>query len=448
MDNNPVYPFVDLYNIFNLYDADSINDLNQHLTHYPDYQWTLVNKYTFNNPLLTNILKNAIDVNRERIDYWLERKPGLINSIHSFYHDFIAAKDAIQKETEMGLIPVEVSEEKYVALFVRYFPVILLKLGVMDDSSDETVNELINEIGLVDPNNSEKYFPLFLPFEDGRIDLDTIEEIIYPEDNYDDEEEGPEEPKVMEGTVSLESYYPSIKKVLEDTLNEFNNKVDLKPIEELINNRFNSLEEKLEQKNKEPLYDEVEVLELQNNIASLTEQINDLENDLEEKESLIENLQGTIKELSDEANNKSEDDVAQIGVLEGEITNLRTELDTRMENESKLRQEVDHLRSQLDNMSNNSNDEELRRENNELKEVIKKLNFEKNKLSTENTLLKDAVNNRKINNDNFAPPIVEKVNESANNNLAGQVLRANNNTPTIDENDENIKRLNRFFNKY
>ena len=99
-------------------------------------------------------------------------------------------------------------------------------------------------------------------------------------------------------------------------------------------------------------------------------------------------------------------------------------------------------------MTNNSNDEELRRENNELKEVIKKLNFEKNKLSTENTLLKDAVNNRKINNDNFAPPIVEKVNESANNNLAGQVLRANNNTPTIDENDENIKRLNRFFNKY
>ena len=448
MDNNPVYPFVDLYNIFNLYDADSINDLNQHLTHYPDYQWALVNKYTFNIPLLTNILKNAIDVNRERIDYWLEKKPGLINSIHSFYHDFITAKDAIQKETEMGLIPVEVSEEKYVALFVRYFPVILLKLGVMDDSSDETVNELINEIGLVDPNNSEKYFPLFLPFEDGRIDLDTIEEVIYPEDNYDDDEEGPEEPKVMEGTISLESYYPSIKKVLEDTLDKFNNKVDLKSIEELINNRFNSLEEKLEQKNKEPLYDEVEVLELQNNIASLTEQINDLENDLEEKESLIENLQGTIKELSDETNNKSEDDVAQIGVLEGEITNLRTELDTRMENESKLRQEVDHLRSQLDNINNNSNDEELRRENNELKEVIKKLNFEKNKLSTENTLLKDAVNNRKINNDNFAPPIVEKVNESANNNLAGQVLRANNNTPTIDENDENIKRLNRFFNKY
>jgi hypothetical protein len=448
MDNNPVYPFVDLYNIFNLYDADSINDLNQHLTHYPDYQWTLVNKYTFNIPLLTNILKNAIDVNSERIDYWLEKKPGLINSIHSFYHDFITAKDAIQKETEMGLIPVEVSEEKYVALFVRYFPVILLKLGVMDDSSDETVNELINEIGLVDPNNSEIYFPLFLPFEDGRIDLDTVEEVIYPEDNYDDEKEGPEEPKVMEGTISLESYYPSIKKVLEDTLNEFNNKVDLKSIEDLINNRFNSLEEKLEQKNREPLYDEVEVLELQNNIASLTEQINDLENDLEEKESLIENLQGTIKELSDEANNKSEDDVAQIGVLEGEITNLRTELDTRMENESKLRQEVDHLKSQLDNMSNNSNDEELRRENNELKEVIKKLNFEKNKLSTENTLLKDAVNNRKINNDNFAPPIVEKVNESANNNLAGQVLRANNNTPTIDENDENIKRLNRFFNKY
>jgi PREDICTED: similar to centromere protein E len=448
MDNNPVYPFVDLYNIFNLYDADSINDLNQHLTHYPDYQWALVNKYTFNIPILTNILKNAIDDNRERIDYWLEKKPGLINSIHSFYHDFITAKDAIQKETEMGLIPVEVSEEKYVALFVRYFPVILLKLGVMDDSSDETVNELINEIGLVDPNNSEKYFPLFLPFEDGRIDLDTVEEVIYPEDNYDDEEEGPEEPKVMEGTISLESYYPSIKKVLEDTLNEFNNKVDLRPIEELINNRFNSLEEKLEQKNKEPLYDEVEVLELQNNMASLTEQINDLENDLEEKESLIENLQGTIKELSDEANNKSEDDVAQIGVLEGEITNLRTELDTRMENESKLRQEVDHLRSQLDNINNNSNDEELRRENNELKEVIKKLNFEKNKLSTENTLLKDAVNNRKINNDNFAPPIVEKVNESANNNLAGQVLRANNNTPTIDENDENIKRLNRFFNKY
>ena len=448
MVNNPVYPFVDLYNIFNLYDADSINDLNQHLTHYPDYQWALVNKYTFNIPLLTNILKNAIDVNRERIDYWLEKKPGLINSIHSFYHDFITAKDAIQKETEMGLIPVEVSEEKYVALFVRYFPVILLKLGVMDDSSDETVNELINEIGLVDPNNSEKYFPLFLPFEDGKIDLDTIEEVIYPEDNYDDDEEGPEEPKVMEGTINLESYYPSIKKVLEDTLDKFNNKVDLKSIEELINDRFNSLEEKLEQKNKEPLYDEVEVLELQNNIASLTEQINDLENDLEEKESLIENLQGTIKELSDEANNKSEDDVAQIGVLEGEITNLRTELDTRMENESKLRQEVDHLRSQLDNLTNNSNDEELRRENNELKEVIKKLNFEKNKLSTENTLLKDAVNNRKINNDNFAPPIVEKVNESANNKLAGQVLRANNNTPTIDENDENIKRLNRFFNKY
>lgn len=448
MDNNPVYPFVDLYNIFNLYDADSINDLNQHLTHYPDYQWTLVNKYTFSIPLLTDILKNAIDVNRERIDYWLEKKPGLINSIHSFYHDFITAKDAIQKETEMGLIPVEVSEEKYVALFVRYFPVILLKLGVMDDSSDETVDELINEIGLVDPNNSEKYFPLFLPFEDGRIDLDTIEEIIYPEDNYDDEEEGPEEPKVMEGTISLESYYTAIKKVLEDTLDKFNNKIDLKSIEELINDRFSSLEEKLEQKNKEPLYDEVEVLELQNNIASLTEQINDLENDLEEKESLIENLQGTIKELSDEVNNKSEDDVAQIGVLEGEITNLRTELDTRMENESKLRQEVDHLRSQLDNMNNNSNDEELRRENNELKEAIKKLNFEKNKLSTENTLLKDAVNNRKINNDNFAPPIVEKVNESANNNLAGQVLRANNNTPTIDENDENIKRLNRFFNKY
>lgn len=448
MDNNPVYPFVDLYNIFNLYDADSINDLNQHLTHYPDYQWTLVNKYTFNIPLLTNILKNSIEVNRERIDYWLEKKPGLINSIHSFYHDFIAAKDAIQKETDMELLPVNVSEEKYVALFVRYFPVILLKLGVMDDSSDETIDALINEIGLVDPNNSEKYFPLFLPFEDGRIDLDTIEEIIYPEDNYDDEEEGSEEPKVMEGTISLESYYPSIKKVLEDTLNEFNNKVDIRPIEELINNRFNSLEEKLEQKNKEPLYDEVEVLELQNNIASLTEQINDLESDLEEKESLIENLQGTIKELSDEANNKSEDDIAQIGVLEGEITNLRTELDTRMENESKLRQEVDHLRSQLDNINNNSNDEELRRENNELKEVIKKLNFEKNKLSTENTLLKDAVNNRKINNDNFAPPIVEKVNESANNNLAGQVLRANNNTPTIDENDENIKRLNRFFNKY
>ena len=446
MDNNPVYPFVDLYNIFNLYDADSINDLNQHLTHYPDYQWTLVNKYTFNTPLLTNILKNAIDVNRERIDYWLERKPGLINSIHSFYHDFITAKDAIQKETEMELLPVNVSEEKYVALFVRYFPVILLKLGILDDSSDETIDTLINEMGFKDPRNNEIYFPLFLPFEDDQIDLEAIEEVIYPEDDYD--EEGPEEPKVMEGTISLESYYPSIKKVLEDTLNEFNNKVDLKLIEELINNRFNSLEEKLEQKNKEPLYDEVEVLELQNNIASLTEQINDLENDIEEKESLIENLQGTIKELSDEANNKSEDDIAQIGVLEGEITNLRTELDTRMENESKLRQEVDHLRSQLDNMSNNSNNEELIRENNELKEVIKKLNFEKNKLSTENTLLKDAVNNRKINNDNFAPPIVEKVNESANNNLAGQVLRANNNTPTIDENDENIKRLNRFFNKY
>lgn len=446
MDNNPVYPFVDLYNIFNLYDADSINDLNQHLTHYPDYQWALVNKYTFNIPLLTNILKNAIDVNRERIDYWLEKKPGLINSIHSFYHDFITAKDAIQKETDMELLPVNVSEEKYVALFVRYFPVILLKLGIMDDSSDETIDTLINEMGFKDPRNNEIYFPLFLPFEDDQIDLEAIEEIIYPEDDYEEEE--PEEPKVMEGTISLESYYPSIRKVIEDTLNRFNNKVDLKLIEELINDRFNSLEEKLEQKNKEPLYDEVEVLELQNNIASLTEQINDLENDLEEKESLIENLQGTIKELSDEANNKSEDDIAQIGVLEGEITNLRTELDTRMENESKLRQEVDHLRSQLDNMSNNSNDEELRRENNELKEVIKKLNFEKNKLSTENTLLKDAVNNRKINNDNFAPPIVEKVNESANNNLAGQVLRANNNTPTIDENDENIKRLNRFFNKY
>lgn len=448
MDNNSVYlayPFIDFYNIFNLYNADSINDLNQHLARYPNYQWTLVNKYTFNIPVLTTILKNAINVNRENIDFWLEKKPGLINSIHSFYHDFIAAKDAIQKETDMGLIPVEVSEEKYVALFVRYFPVILLKLGILDDSSDETVDELINEMGLEDPNNSEKYFPLFLPFEDGKIDLDTIEEVLHSEE---DEEEDYTEPKVMEGTVSLETYYTAIKNVIEDTLNEFNNKVDLKPIEELINNRFNSLEEKLEQKNKEPLYDEVEVLELQNNIASLTEQINDLESDLEEKESLIENLQGTIKELSDEANNVSEDDVAQIGVLEGEVTNLRTELDTRMENESKLRQEVDRLRSQLDNMANNSNDEELRRENNELKEVIKKLNFEKNKLSTENTLLKDAVNNRKINNDNFAPPIVEKVNESANNNLAGQVLRANNNTPTIDENDENIKRLNRFFNKY
>ena len=249
MDNNPVYPFVDLYNIFNLYDADSINDLNQHLTYYPDYQWALVNKYTFNTPLLTNILKNAIDVNRERIDYWLERKPRLINSIHSFYHDFITAKDAIQKETEMELLPVNVSEEKYVALFVRYFPVILLKLGILDDSSVETIDALIKEMGFKDPRNNEIYFPLFLPFEDDQIDLEAIEEVIYPEDDYDEEE--PEEPKVMEGTISLESYCPSIRKVLEDTLNEFNNKVDLKPIEELINDRFNSLEEKLEQKNRE-----------------------------------------------------------------------------------------------------------------------------------------------------------------------------------------------------
>ena len=231
----------------------------------------------------------------------------------------------------MELLPVNVSEEKYVALFVRYFPVILLKLGILDDSSDETVDALINEMGFKDPRNNEIYFPLFLPFEDDQIDLEAIEEVIYPEDDYDEEE--PEEPKVMEGTINLETYYTAIKDVIEDTLNKFDNKVDLKPIEELINNRFNSLEEKLEQKNKEPLYDEVEVLELQNNIASLTEQINNLENDLEEKESLIENLQETIKELSDEANNKSEDDVAQVGVLEGEITNLRTELDTRMENE-------------------------------------------------------------------------------------------------------------------
>ena len=76
MDNNPVYPFVDLYNIFNLYDADSINDLNQHLAHYPDYQWALVNKYTFKIPLLTVILKNAIEVNRERL---LARKKTRIN---------------------------------------------------------------------------------------------------------------------------------------------------------------------------------------------------------------------------------------------------------------------------------------------------------------------------------------------------------------------------------
>lgn len=439
MDNNPVYPFVDLYNIFNLYDADSINDLNQHLTHYPDYQWALVNKYTFKIPLLTNILKNAIDVNRERIDYWLERKPGLINSIHSFYHDFIAAKDAIEKETDMELIPVNVSEEKYVALFVRYFPVILLKLGIVDDSSDETIDELINEIGFIDPNDSKRYFPLFLPFEDGKIDLETIEEVIYPEDDYDDEEDDSEnDPKT----------YPTreTQTLLQGLLTEKVFGIAIDDLKEYIKEKISYVNERLEKVSLEE--NDEKIIDLKEKIDSLDLEIADLKDEIKEKEALIENLQGTIKELSDEANSKSEDDVAQIGVLEGEITNLRTELDTRMENESKLRQELDRLRSQLDTMANNSNDEELRRENNELKEVIKKLNFEKNKLSTENTLLKDAVNNRKINNDNFAPPIVEKVNESANNNLAGQVLRANNNTPTIDENDENIKRLNRFFNKY
>lgn len=440
MEDNLVYPFLDLYNIFNLYDADSINDLNQHLQKYPEYKWVLVNKNTFRVPVLQTILRNAINVNRDKIDYWLEKKPGLINSIHSFYNNFISTKNGIKKETEMGMLTLDSSKEKYVDLFIRYFPIILLKLGILDDSSDETIDELIKEMGWEDPNG-ESYVALLLPFENNMLDVEAIEEVIDTNDDYEkQEEETPiNDPK---------PYHTLIEEILKDILQKYNYEEVLKEVvalKESVDTRLSIIEEKLNTPVEDTGIDHEEITELNNQLELQQREIEDLKNELLDKISTINELQDTIQELQEKET--TEDVTAQIGVLEGEVTNLRTELDTRMETESHLRQEIDSLREQLKNVPD-SNNEELLKENQELKDVIKRLNFDKNKLSTENTLLKDAVHNRKIDNDNFAPPIVEKVDEEANNNLAAQVLRANNNTPTIDENDENIKRLNRFFNNF
>ena len=433
MNDNLIYPFLEQYDVFNLYDADSINNLTQHFQNYPNYKWALIHKNNFNIPVLETILKNAISVNTDKIDYWIEKKPGLINSVHSFYGNFISAKNAIKEETDLSLLTLDDSKEKYVDLFIRYFPIILLKLGTLDDNSEETVNELINEMGWEDPNGN-KCMPVFLPYDNDTLDLETILEVIDENDNYD-EDDGEDEPK---------TYHPEETQTLlqDGLLTEKVFGVAIDDLKEYIMEKVSYINERLEKVSLEE--NSEKIVDLKEKIDSLDLEIADLKDEIEEKDSLIENLQKSIVELSEEEDTRTEDTTAHIGALEGEITNLRTELDTRMETESNLRQEIDRLNEQLASNSTNINTEELQKENNELKEVVKKLNFEKNKLSTENTLLKDAVNNRKINNDNFAPPIVEKVNENANNNLAGQVLRANNNTPTI---DENIKRLNRFFNK-
>lgn len=442
MEDNIVYPFLDLYNIFNLYDADSINDLNQHLQKYPDYKWVLVNKDTFKIPVLQTILRNAINVNRDKIDYWLDKKPGLINSIHSFYNNFISTKNGIKKETEMGMLTLELSKEKYVDLFIRYFPIILLKLGILDDSYDETIDELINEMGWEDPKGG-RFVALLLPFENNSLDVEAIEEVI---DTNDDFEEQEEETPINDDP---KAYHPPIEDILKDLMQKYNYEEVLKEIvalKESVDVRLSIIEEKLSTPSEDTGIDHEEITELNNQLDLQLREIEDLKNELTNKISTINELQDTIEELQEKET--SEDVTAQIGVLEGEVTNLRTELDTRMETESNLRQEIDSLREQLNRVPESNNNEELLKENQELKDVIKRLNFEKNKLSTENTLLRDAVHNRKIDNDNFAPPIVEKVDEEANNNLAAQVLKANNNTPTIDENDENIKRLNRFFNNF
>lgn len=441
MNEELTYTFLDQYEIFNLYDADSINNLTQHLQNYPDYKWALIHKDNFDIPVLEIILKNAATVNIVKIDYWLEKKPGLINSIHSFYGNFISSKNALQEETTLGLLTPDLSQEKYIDLFIRYFPIILLKLGTLDDNSIETIDEFIEEIGWEDPER-KKYVPLFLPFENDKLDLETILEVIDPNDKFDEEDE-PEEEK-----SSPQPYYPNLEEIMTNVLKNYNYENILKAISSVKNSleeRLISIEEKLNTDDLSGI-DHEEITELNTQLEYYTKRVEELNDELSERDSTIKELHDTLQEL--DKNLPSEDTTAQVGALQNEITNLRTELDTRMENESQLRQEIDSLKSQINNNISDINTEELLKENNELKEAIKKINYEKNKLSTENTLLKDAVNNRKINNENFAPPIVEKVDETANNNLAGIVLRESNNTPTIDENDENIKRLNRFFKNF
>lgn len=441
MNEELTYTFLEQYDVFNLYDADSINNLTQHLQNYPNYKWALIHKDNFNIPVLETILKNAATVNIVKIDYWLEKKPGLINSIHSFYSNFISSKNALQEETMLGLLTLESSQEKYIDLFIRYFPIILLKLGTLDNNSIETINEFIEEIGWEDTER-KKYVPLFLPFENNQLDLETILEVIDPNDKFDEDEEPEEE------VSNPQPYYPDLAEIMTNVLRSYNHENILQEISSMKNSleeRLMSIEEKLNTNDVSGI-DHEEITELNNQLESYIKEVEELNTELSERDSTIKELQDTLQELNN--NLPSEDTTAQMGALQNEITNLRTELDTRMENESQLRQEIDSLRSQMNTNTYDINTEELLKENNELKEAIKKINYEKNKLSTENTLLKDAVNNRKINNENFAPPIVEKVDETANNNLAGIVLRENNNTPTIDENDENIKRLNRFFKNF
>ena len=441
MNEELTYTFLDQYDVFNLYDADSINNLTQHLQNYPDYKWALIHKDSFDIPVLEMILRNAATVNIVKIDYWLNKKPGLINSIHSFYGNFISSKNALQEETMLGLLTLELSKEKYIDLFIRYFPIIMLKLGTLDDNSFETINEFIEEIGWEDTER-KKYIPLFLPFENNQLDLETILEVIDPNDKFDEDKEPEEE------VSDPQPYYPNLAEIMTNVLKNYNYENILKGIssnQKSLEERLTSIEEKLNTNNI-PDIDHEEITELNNQLESYIKEVEELNTELSEKDVLIKELQDTIQELN--SNLPQEDTTAQVGVLQDEITNLRTELDTRMETESQLRQEIDSLKLQINNNTSDINTEELLKENNELKEAIKKINYEKNKLSTENTLLKDAVNNRKINNENFAPPIVEKVDETANNNLAGIVLRENNNTPTIDENDENIKRLNRFFKNF
>ena len=391
------------YKMFNL-DPDYISNINmlpQKIRSHVDRHWEYI-PVKGNVDLLNALYKplNDHDVEQKLI------KTLKKDQILAHYQAFLDSKRDYEIAVEQDPAKEENSLQMYLQLVPMYWPIFIILAITGDPSEDGPDSTLIRDLPWR-AQGSPLLAPIFVP--DNWQEIFYLEEEIpdpepiIPEENEDTEED--EDEVVPESAEGKE-----IQKFIGDIYEALT----------VLNERQESMEK--------------EITSLQNNV---TEHTNSLEDLLPKIEELIDKK---LKSLSDEIAESAYS--TKIKLLEQELEDTQTELSSRMEELADLRSEIDNSSVEVEDDGYSDKLLEKDREIAELREVLKRLNGEKNQLSTENQLLRSTVDSYKTDSIPSRPDNYIEDTESDNDVMNGYL----NNTELGEVERRNIERLNKLMN--
>lgn len=391
------------YKMFNL-DPDYISNINmlpQKIRSHVDRHWEYI-PVKGNVDLLNALYKplNDHDVEQKLI------KTLKKDQILAHYQAFLDSKRDYEIAVEQDPTKEENSLQMYLQLVPMYWPIFIILAITGDPSEDGPDSTLIRDLPWR-AEGSPLLAPIFVP--------DNWREIFYIEEEIPDPE-----PIMLEENKDTE----------EDEDEVVPESAEGKEIQKFIGDIYEALtvlngrQESMEQ----------EITSLQNTVVVHTNSLEDL---LPKIEELInKKFEAFSDEIAESAYS------TKIKLLEKELEDTQTELSSRMEELADLRSEIDNSSVEVEDDDYSDKLLEKDREIAELREVLKRLNGEKNQLSTENQLLRSTVDSYKTDSIPSRPDNYIEDTESDNDVMNGYL----NNTELGEVERRNIERLNKLMN--